>query len=121
MWVDGVLRTNNNTSWKPVEVQLFAQSAQKFGGAVQTDRRLEVGCFQCLAELAAILAVQTDIRVGIGEGYHVVQRAAQRENQVDLCANTLNQPLNLGQVGGRVEVAIGRTNDVDLDNDNQKH
>ena len=73
-----------------VEIQLLAQSAKEFGGAVQPNWRLKVRFFQPLAEFATILAIQADIRVGIREGHDIVQRTAQREDQIDLGANSLH-------------------------------
>ena len=48
-----------------IEVKFVTQGAQKLGCAVQADGRLEVGCFQRFAELAAVLAVQANVCVGV--------------------------------------------------------
>ena len=50
------------------------------------------------AQLAAVLAIHDDVDVGIGQARDVAQVAAQREAQVDLGADALDQPTDLGQI-----------------------
>ena len=50
-----------------IEPEEFAQRSQELGGAVQADRRLQPGALETLAEQLAVLTVQTDIRVRLGE------------------------------------------------------
>ena len=50
-----------------IESEQFAQRSQELGGAVQADGSLKPGTLQSLAEQLAVLTVQADIRVRIGE------------------------------------------------------
>ena len=96
-----------------VETQLFTYRAKKLGRAIQTDRSLKIRRLQGLTQLAPILAIEADVRVGVGQRHNILQRAAQRENQIDLCTNALNQTLYFSEIRRRIKVAISRTNDID--------
>ena len=74
--------------------------------AVQPDRRLQVRPLERLAQHAAELAVHADVDVGLGQPRHVGEMAAEREDHVDLGADALDQPADLGQVGRHVEGAV---------------
>ena len=96
-----------------VEPDQLAQRAQEVRGGVQADRRLQVGPLERLAQQAAELAIHADVHVGVGQARHVGQMAAEREDHVDLGADALDQPADLGKVGGHVEGAVDRPDDVD--------
>ena len=96
-----------------IDTGQFAQRAQEARGAVQADRRLQVGPVERLAQQPAELAIHADVDVGIGQLLDVGQVRAQREHHVDVAADALDQPLDLGQVARHVEGAVARPDDVD--------
>mmetsp|Transcript_53735 Transcript_53735/g.126562 ORF Transcript_53735/g.126562 Transcript_53735/m.126562 type:complete len:240 (-) Transcript_53735:1002-1721(-) len=96
-----------------VQLQQPAQLAQKGGGAVQPDRRLQPGPLQRFAQQLAELAVQADVDVGVGQLLHIGQVAAQRERHVDLGTDAFDQPTDLVQVARAVELAIAGADQVD--------
>ena len=80
---------------------------------MQTDRGLKVGPIQRLAEQAAKFSVHADVDVGVDEARHVRHMAAEREDHVNLRADAFNQPADFRQIGGHVEDAVGRPDDID--------
>ena len=96
-----------------IEVQKLAQAAQELGRAVETDWRLQIGLLQGFAEHPPELAVQADVDVRVDQASDLAQVAAQREDHVDLGADAFDQTPDFGQVGRRVEHAVGRADDVD--------
>jgi hypothetical protein len=87
-----------------IEAQQLAELAQELGGAVQPDRRLQVGPLERLAQHPAELAVHADVDVGCRASRHVGEVAAQREHHVDLGADAFDQAADLGEVRPGVEV-----------------
>ena len=96
-----------------IKPEQLAQRSQELGGAVQTDRRLQPGSLETLAEQLAVLAVQADVRFRISELGDIREVRAQRELHIDLCADAFHEATDLGEVGGHVEHAVGGTDDVD--------
>ena len=96
-----------------IQVQKLAQLAQEFGGAVQTNRCLQIRSVECLTQHAAELAVHADVDVGFDQPGHIGQMRAQRKDHVDLGADALHQAADLGQVTGRIKRAVARADDVD--------
>ena len=91
----------------------LAQLAQEVGGREQADRRLQVRPVEFLAEQAAELAIHADVHVGVGQPLDVLDMRAEREHQVDLAADALDQAADFGEVGRHVEGAVDRADDVD--------
>jgi hypothetical protein len=87
-----------------IESQQLAESAQEAGGAVQADRRLQIGALQRLAQQAAVLAVHADVDMSIGQRGTSARWLPSGKHQVDLGANALDQAADLGQVRRHVEV-----------------
>jgi len=50
-----------------VQLEFLPQGAQELGGAVETNRRLEVRYFQGFTELAAVLSVQANVGIRVSE------------------------------------------------------
>ena len=82
-----------------IEIEKFAELAQERRRAVQTDRCLQVGLVQVLAELPSELATHADVHVGIDEPADVVEMRAERIDQIDPRTDALD---------GRDLVQIGR-------------
>ena len=96
-----------------VEAEQFAELAQEFRGAVQPDRRLQIGALQRFAQHATELAIHADVDVGVDELRDVREVTAERKHHVDLGADALDQPANLGEIGRHVEGAVDRPDDID--------
>ncbi len=96
-----------------VEAGELAELAQEIRGGEQADRRLQIRAVKLLAQAAAELAIHADVHVGIGQTLDVLDMRAEREHQVDLAADALDQPADLGEVGRHVEGAVDRADDVD--------
>ena len=96
-----------------IDPQNLAQSAQEFGCRMHADRRLKPGTFQRLAQQGTKFAIHADIDFCIGKFCDIGQMASHREDHIDLAANTLNNPLDLGQIGRCVERAVNRPDNID--------
>ena len=96
-----------------VEAGELAELAQEIRCREDAHRRLQVRFAQLLAQLAAELAVQTDVDVGFGEVRYFLEVRAQREHHVHLAADPFHQAADLGEVGRHVEGAVDRADQVD--------
>ena len=96
-----------------IDVEQFAQLAQKLRGAVQANRRLQVGALQRFAQHAAELAVHANVDIRFHQTRHIGQVAGQWKDHVDLGTNALHQAADFGQIAGRVEGAVAGSDDVD--------
>ena len=76
----------------------FPKLLQEAGCREDADRRLKVGPVELLAKLAAELAVETHVDVGIGEPRNVLDVGAEREGEVHLAADPLDEPADLREV-----------------------
>ena len=96
-----------------IEAREFAELAQEVGGGEDPEGRHQVGPFEGFTQPPPEFAVHADVHVGIRQLADVLDMAAQREDQVDLAADAFDQPADLREVGGHVEGAVDRPDDVD--------
>ena len=91
----------------------FTKLAEEICRRKQPDRRLQVRPLQFFTQLATKFAIHADIHICIGQLRDIFHMATQREDQVHLAADALDQAPDFGQVGRHVEGAVDRPDDVD--------
>ena len=97
-----------------IDLQELSEHSQEFGGAVETNRRLQVGFIERLTELPTKLTIHANVDCRVVELGNVVKMAAKREDEIDLDADSGEKSLNLGKIRPRVEVTVGGANNIDL-------
>ena len=95
-----------------VQLEQLAERAQKLGRAVQTDRGLDKGPLERLAEAAPELAVHADVDLCIDQLGHSIQMAPQREDLIDRRSDPFHQTPDLGEIGRGVEGSVHGSDDV---------
>ena len=98
--------------WLGVEAQHLAEFTQEQGRRFHPDRRLQVWLVEHLGETPAKLAIHHDIGVGVHEVPHLGQVRTQRHHHVHVGADPFDETPDFREVGGHVERAVHRPEDV---------
>ncbi len=96
-----------------VETEDLAQAFEEARGGVEADRRLQIGPFQRLAQKPPEFPVEADVGIRIHELAEVGQMGAERKHHVDFGTDAFDEAADLGKIGGHVEHAVARADDVD--------
>ncbi len=95
-----------------IQLQQLAEGPQELGRAVQTDRGLEKGPLERLAEAAPELAVHADVDLCIDQLGHPIEMTAEREDLIDGRPDPFHETPDLGEIRRGVEGPVNGPDDV---------